>query len=87
MAISLFWIIFILFFGAVCGWFSGRNLAIYADWISHRFKVGPAFVGALLLAFVTSLPELTTTITTSSIGNAPLAVNNLLGVSTCRQSF
>lgn len=59
--------------------FSGTKLAIYADWIAHRFKIGRVFIGAFLLAIVTSLPELATTITASWIGNAQLAINNLLG--------
>ena len=35
--------------------------------------------GALLLGVATSLPEIVTTVAASSLGNAPLAVNNLLG--------
>lgn len=42
-------------------------------------KLGKAFLGALLLGGITSLPELTTTIVVSYLGNAPLAVSNLLG--------
>lgn len=60
-------------------WFSGTRLAIYSDWIAHRYQIGRAFVGALLLAFVTSSPEFATTITASWIGNASLAIGNLLG--------
>ncbi len=60
-------------------WLSGTYLAVHANWISVRFKIGQAFVGAFLLAFVTSLPELATTITASILGNAPLVISNLLG--------
>ncbi len=60
-------------------WFSGTHLALYSDWISHRYQLGRAFIGAFLLAIATSLPEVATTITASWIGNAPLAINNLLG--------
>lgn len=71
---------FVIIFIAGCFvWLSGTKLAIYSDWIGDRYKIGRAFIGALLLAFVTSLPELATTITAALIDNAPLATNNLLG--------
>lgn len=66
----------------VCGsavWYSGTQLALFSDWIGDRYKISRAFVGALFLAFATSLPELATTVTASWLGNAPLAINNLLG--------
>lgn len=60
-------------------WFAGTRLAKYADTISERTGLGQAFVGILLLAVATSLPEVASIVTTSLIGAAPLAVNNLLG--------
>lgn len=66
----------------VCGgvvWLAGTRLSIYADAISRRTGLGRAFVGALLLGGATSLPEIATTLTAASIGNAPMAVNNLFG--------
>jgi Ca2+/Na+ antiporter len=41
--------------------------------------MGKAYVGLLLLAGATSLPEIATSITAAAIGNASLAVSNLLG--------
>lgn len=55
----------VIMIAAVFVWISGTRLAIYSDWISHRTGLGRAFVGDLLLAFVTSLPEVATTITAS----------------------
>lgn len=64
---------------AVVIWVAGTKLSRYADAIAERTGVGKAFIGALLLGGITSLPEGATTVTASAIGSAPLAVNNLLG--------
>jgi cation:H+ antiporter len=50
-----------------------------ADALEARTGAGEALIGMLLLGFITALPELSVTITASAAGNAPLAVNNLLG--------
>lgn len=60
-------------------WAAGSRLAGYVDGISTLTGVGRAFTGMLLLGGITSLPELATVGTASLAGNAPLAVNNLLG--------
>lgn len=65
--------------GAVFVWMAGARLAAYADEISRRTGLGEALMGLILLAGVTSLPEIATSVTAASVGNAPLAVNNLLG--------
>jgi cation:H+ antiporter len=65
--------------GAFFVWMAGARLAGYADEISRRSGLGEALMGLLLLAGVTSLPEIATSVTAASVGNAPLAVNNLLG--------
>jgi cation:H+ antiporter len=58
---------------------AGSRLARYADVISEKLHLGRAFVGMLLLGAITSLPEMTAVSTGAAYGNAPLAVNNLLG--------
>jgi cation:H+ antiporter len=60
-------------------WYAGTKLEHLADVIARRTGLGHAFVGVLLLAAVTSLPEIATTATALWIGNASLAVHNLLG--------
>jgi cation:H+ antiporter len=60
-------------------WAAGTRLSRYADELADRTGIGTAFIGVLLLGGVTSLPEAATTVTASAIGNAPLAVNNILG--------
>jgi cation:H+ antiporter len=70
-----------LFFviAAAVVWGAGVRLASYAEAVAERTGLGHAFVGALLLGGVTSLPEAATTVSASAIGNAPLAVNNIFG--------
>jgi cation:H+ antiporter len=60
-------------------WFAGGKLSRYAKTISDRTRAGQAFIGILLVGSVVSLPELATTVTSAAIGDAPLAVNTLLG--------
>lgn len=74
------WLNLILFgAGALAIWFAGVRLSRFADVIAARTGVARAFIGAILLGGITSLPEGATTITASAIGNAPLAVNNIFG--------
>jgi cation:H+ antiporter len=65
--------------GAGVVWWSGTRLARWADVLADRTGMGRAFVGVLLLAGATSLPEVATTVTAAAVGNAGLAGNNLLG--------
>ena len=74
------WINLVVFAGAAAVvWVAGSSLSRYADVIADRTGLGQAFAGMLLLATVTSLPELATTVTATAAGSLPLAVANLLG--------
>lgn len=64
---------------AVAVWRFGFRLTRLVDDISDRTGIGQAFGGMLLLGGITSLPELATVSTSAATGNAPLAVNNLIG--------
>jgi cation:H+ antiporter len=64
---------------AVAVWFAGARLTGYADAISRITGLGQAVIGIILLAGVTSLPEIGVTATASIAGDAQLAVNNLFG--------
>lgn len=69
-----------IFAAAACGvWIAGTNIAVYADELAERFSLSRAMLGLLLLAGVTSLPEIATGFTASLSGYPELAVNNLLG--------
>ncbi len=64
---------------AIVVWQAGRRLTHYADAISNATGIGHAVIGIVLLAGVTSLPEIGVTATASLAGNAELAINNLFG--------
>jgi cation:H+ antiporter len=78
-AIPLWGNLLIFAAAAALVWFAGTRLARYAEVISERTGVGEAFIGALMLGGITSLPEVVTTATAAAIGNAPLAANNIFG--------
>lgn len=60
---------------------AGASLAGYADQIADRTKMSRLFVGTLLLAFATSLPELVTEVTAARAGAPDLALGDLFGSS------
>jgi len=60
---------------------AGASLAGYADQIAERMRMSRLFVGTLMLAFATSLPELVTDITAARADAPDLAVGDLLGSS------
>lgn len=68
------------FFGsAVVIIFAGAALTRFADAISSHTKLGRLFVGSILLAGATSLPELATDISAVRLGSLDLAVGDLMG--------
>ena len=60
---------------------AGSSLAAYADQIAERMRMSRLFVGTLMLAFATSLPEVVTDITAARADAPDLAVGDLLGSS------
>lgn len=59
--------------------FAGTRLSHNANIISEKSGIGHAAMGLVLLAGVTSLPEIGVTVTASLAGQADLAINNLFG--------
>ncbi|MGE5260089.1 MAG: sodium:calcium antiporter [Actinomycetota bacterium] len=69
-----------LFAAAASGvWFAGSRLAIYADAISDRKRIGQAFMGLVFVAAATSLPEMVTTLFGALEGEAKLVLGNMFG--------
>lgn len=58
---------------------AAMRLAEYGDAIALRTRLGGMFIGTLLIAGATSLPELLTTINSLSQGSPNLAAGNLFG--------
>lgn len=55
------------------------KLSQYADVMSEKTAMGGMMVGTLLLAGATSLPEVSTSFSAAAIGNADIAVGNMIG--------
>lgn len=65
---------------AVCVVFLSVKTANYVDLLDKKTNLSGAFIGGVMLAAVTSLPEFFTTISaTSFLGNPDLALGNILG--------
>lgn len=60
-------------------WICGTRIIHAVDALARRTGMGQAFAGMVLLGGITSLPELSAVVSSAATGNAPLAVNNLLG--------
>jgi len=59
---------------------AGTRLALYADAIAEKTGMGGSWVGVVLLASVTSLPELATGISSVTVAGVPdIAVGDILG--------
>jgi cation:H+ antiporter len=77
----LVWLVWLKFaFCVLVIFFSGRAVAKYGDIIAIRTGLGRIWIGVVLLALVTSLPELFTGISAVTLVNAPdLTIGNLFG--------
>jgi len=63
--------------------FSGNRIARYGDIIAQKTGLGGAWIGLVLLALVTSLPELFTGISAITLVGAPdLTIGNIFGANT-----
>jgi cation:H+ antiporter len=77
----LVWLVWLQFvFCIAVIFFAGRAVAKYGDIIAIRTGLGRVWIGVVLLALVTSLPELFTGISAVTLVGAPdLTVGNLFG--------
>jgi cation:H+ antiporter len=71
------WITFLLYSSIII--LCAIQLAKYGDVLADKTGIGKMFMGVLLIAGVTSLPELFTSINAVQMGYPNLAVGNLLG--------
>lgn len=71
----------LLIFAALAGfiWIAGTRLSYFIDAIAEHTKIARAFLGLVLLATATELPEMVTTTTAAYSGNGSLALNNMFG--------
>ena len=67
---------------AVIIFLAGKKLSYYGDLIAERTGLGKAWIGLILMASVTSLPELVVGISSSAIvGSADPATGDIFGSS------
>ncbi|MCA1954386.1 MAG: hypothetical protein LDL12_04470 [Anaerolinea sp.] len=71
------WIVFVVSAALIV--FAANKLAAYGDVIAERTRLGGMFVGVLLLAGATSLPEVLTSISALRLSAPNLAAGNLMG--------
>ena len=74
----LLWLGFIVCASVIV--YSGSKLSKYGDIIAEKTGLGGAWIGVVLMGFVTSLPELVTGISSVTYADVPdIAVGNVLG--------
>jgi len=74
----LVWLKFVVCLAVIL--FAGTRLARYGDLIAERTGLGRIWIGLVLIAFVTTMPELATGVSSVAlIGSADLALGTLLG--------
>jgi cation:H+ antiporter len=64
---------------AAATWAAGMALSSTTDELDHRFGLGDAVGGLVLLAIAGTLPEIAITVAAASAGNLGLAAGNLIG--------
>lgn len=72
----------ILLFAALASliFLSGKKLSVYGDMIARHLGLGRAWIGLVLMASVTSLPELSVGISSAALaGSADLALGDVMG--------
>jgi cation:H+ antiporter len=75
---AILWLEFILLSALVV--ISGANLSKYGDVIAEKTGLGRAWIGLILMASITSLPELITGISSVAIVNVPnIALGDIMG--------
>ncbi len=72
-----------LFFIIACGMvFFAKRLTLSGDNLGKSLGMESSWVGVVLLASITSLPELVTGITSTNLGNQTMAIANIFGSNT-----
>ncbi|MEA1871440.1 MAG: sodium:calcium antiporter, partial [Candidatus Bipolaricaulota bacterium] len=74
---TMHWITFLLTSTAIV--LAGIKLASFGEALGKRAGIGQGWIGLLFLATITSIPELTTTVTGATIGVPNIALGNALG--------
>lgn len=73
--------LYILIFAILAGFIIivGKKLSLYGDAIGDLMGIEKSWIGIVMLAAVTSLPEMVTSISATLMGNPQMAVSNIFG--------
>jgi len=73
--------LYILIFAVLAGFIImvGKKLSLYGDAIGDLTGIEKSWIGIVMLAAVTSLPEMVTSISATVMGNPEMAVSNIFG--------
>ncbi|MCS5421009.1 MULTISPECIES: sodium:calcium antiporter [Psychrilyobacter] len=73
--------LYILIFAVLAGFIIvvGKKLSLYGDAIGDLMGIEKSWIGIVMLAAVTSLPEMVTSISATLMGNPQMAVSNIFG--------
>jgi cation:H+ antiporter len=73
--------LYILIFAILAGFIIvvGKKLSLYGDTIGDLMGIEKSWIGIVMLAAVTSLPEMVTSISATVMGNPQMAVSNIFG--------
>jgi len=73
--------LYILIFAILAGFIIivGKKLSLYGDAIGDLMGIEKSWIGIVMLAAVTSLPEMVTSISATLMGNPQMAISNIFG--------
>lgn len=73
--------LYILIFAILAGFIIvvGKKLSLYGDTIGDLMGIEKSWIGIVMLAAVTSLPEMVTSVSATLMGNPQMAVSNIFG--------
>ncbi|MCK5780784.1 MAG: hypothetical protein KAH04_07160 [Psychrilyobacter sp.] len=73
--------LYIIIFALLAGFIIlvGKKLSLYGDAIGDLMGIEKSWIGIVMLAGVTSLPEMVTSISATLMGNPQMAVSNIFG--------
>jgi cation:H+ antiporter len=73
----LYLVLFVILAGFII--LVGKKLSLYGDAIGDLMGIEKSWIGIVMLAAVTSLPELATSISATLMGNPQMAISNIFG--------
>lgn len=81
-------LVFIIFFIGLVAIIKGGDMFVDAAiWCAEKFGVSPMIIGATIVSFATTLPELLVSSVASDKGHSDIAIGNAIGSTICNIAF